>query len=258
MYGGSAVQIAATDLRDKLLRIAARMLEADPGDLDAANGHVFVRGASDRFVGFGEVVNQIYRHTFGEFAEEEEPGLEATRYFRMRNIYHQPEKQGRFSNYPAWPNGTAACVVEVDPETGQVKILRYCLVDDAGTIVNPLLAVANLHGGITQGIGSAVYEQLAYDSDGQLKTATLMDYTIPTAVELPLFEVEHQETPSPFTPLGTKGIGESGVGASLGALCGTTENAFPELELRLDELPLTPSRVWRAIQHARAAVKEAG
>lgn len=257
MYGGSAVQISATDVREKLLRVAARMLEVDPGDLDAADGQVFVRGAPDRSVPFDEVVNQIYRHTFGEFAENEEPGLEATRYFRMGNIYHQPEKQGRFSNYPAWPNGTAACIVEVDPETGQVKILRYCLVDDAGTIVNPLLAVANLHGGVTQGIGSAVFEQLAYDSDGQLKTATLMDYTIPTAVELPLFEIEHQETPSPFTPLGTKGIGESGVGAALGALCSAIENAFPELELRLDELPLTPSRVWRAIQDARAA-RDAG
>jgi carbon-monoxide dehydrogenase large subunit len=143
-----------------------------------------------------------------------------------------------------------ACIVEVDRETGLVKVLRYCFVDDAGTIVNPLLADANLHGGIVQGIGGTLYEQLAYDEAGQLQTGTLMDYTIPTAVELPRFEIEHQHTPSPFTPLGAKGVGESGLGGALGALCSAIENAFPDLDLRLDELPLTPARVWWAIQKA--------
>jgi carbon-monoxide dehydrogenase large subunit len=255
MYGGSAVQLAATELREKMFRVAGKMLEADPEDLDAAGGKLFVVGAPRRAVSFDEVANQIYRHTFGEFADEEEPGLETTRYFRMGNIYHQPDKQGRFSNYPAWPNGAAACVVEVDAETGGVKILRFCLVDDAGTIVNPLLATANLHGSIAQGIGGAMFEQVAYDADGQLLTGTLMDYTIPTAVELPRFEIEHQQTPSPFTPLGMKGIGESGVGACLGALCSAIEDAFPELDLAIDELILSPGRVWRAIRDARARLE---
>jgi carbon-monoxide dehydrogenase large subunit len=252
MYGGSATQKAAIELREKLFRVAGRMLEADPEDIDARNGRIFVKGAPGSSVAFDEVVNQIYRFPFREFAEDEEPGLESTRYFRMGNIYHQPEKQGRFSNYPAWPNGTAVAVVEVDEETGHVKILRYCLVDDTGRLINPLLVNANLHGGITQGIGSAMYEAVSYGSDGQLHTATLMDYTIPTAVELPMFEVGHQETLSPFTPLGMKGAGESGVGSALGALCGAIENAFPELDLELNELILTPNRVWRAIQDAKA------
>jgi carbon-monoxide dehydrogenase large subunit len=251
MYGGSATQKAAVELRQKLLRVAGKMLETDPEDLDARDGRIFVKGAPGSSVSFDEVVNQIYRFPFREFAEDEEPGLESTRYFRMGNVYHQPEKQGRFSNYPAWPNGTAACVVEVDEETGHVKLLRYCLVDDTGRLINPMLVDANLHGGITQGIGGAIYESIAYGDDGQLHTATLMDYTIPTAVEVPMFEVGHQETPSPFTPLGMKGAGESGVGSALGALCGAIENAFPELELELDELILTPNRVWEAIQAAR-------
>jgi carbon-monoxide dehydrogenase large subunit len=251
MYGGSATQKAAVELRQKLLRVAGKMLETDPEDLDARNGRIFVKGAPGSSVSFDEVVNQIYRFPFREFAEDEEPGLESTRYFRMGNVYHQPEKQGRFSNYPAWPNGTAACVVEVDEETGHVKLLRYCLVDDTGRLINPMLVDANLHGGITQGIGGAMYESIAYGDDGQLHTATLMDYTIPTAVEVPMFEVGHQETPSPFTPLGMKGAGESGVGSALGALCGAIENAFPELDLELDELILTPNRVWEAIQAAR-------
>ena len=156
-----------------MFRIAGRMLETAPEDLDAVGGRIFVSGAPSRSVGFDEVADQIYRHTFGEYAEEEEPGLESTRYFRMGNIYHQPEKQGRFSIYPAWPNGSAACVVEVDPETGNVKILRFCLVDDAGKIVNPLLTTANLHGSLAQGIGGAMFEQIAYDTNGQILTATL-------------------------------------------------------------------------------------
>jgi aerobic carbon-monoxide dehydrogenase large subunit len=252
MYGGSAVQMAATELRDKLIRVAAKMLEADPGDVVAEDGQLAVVGAPSRSVPLDDVVNQIYRFPFGANAEDEEPGLETTRFFRMGNIYHQPEKQGRFSNYPAWPNGAAACVVEVDEETGYVRILRWVLVEDAGKIINPLLANANLHGSIAQGVGSAMFERIVYDDDGQLLTATLMDYTIPTAVELPSFEIGHVETPSPFTPLGMKGVGESGVGTCLGALCSAIENAFPELDLAINDLTLTPNNVWRAIQKAKA------
>jgi carbon-monoxide dehydrogenase large subunit len=251
MYGGSATQMASEELREKLLQVAASMLEAAPGDLDASDGQIVVKGSPDRAVAFTAVVNEIYRHTFGKHADGVEPGLESTRYFRMGNIYHQPETQGRFSNYPAWPFGSSAVVVEVDPATGMVKILKYALVEDAGTVINPLLVDANLHGGITQGLGSAMFENIVYDEAGQLQTATLMDYTIPTAVEMPRFEIAHQATPSPFTPLGMKGAGESGVGATLGALCSAIEDAFPELDLQLTQLPLTPSRVWKAIQDAK-------
>ena len=207
-------------------------------------------GEPDRRVAYTAAVDAIYRHPFGAAAEGVEPGLEATRYWRIGNIYHQPEKQGRFSTYPTWPNGMAACVVEVDPETGLVRLLRWLLVEDAGVIVNPLLAEANLHGAIAQGIGSALYERIAYDAAGQLLTATLMDYTIPTAVEVPALEIGHHATPSPFTPLGTKGVGESGISSALGAIAAAIEDAFPELDLRLERLPLTPERVWRALREA--------
>jgi carbon-monoxide dehydrogenase large subunit len=250
MYGGSAVGLAAADLRAKLLEVAASMLEAAPGDLEAADGVYSVIGTPGRSVDFKAIVNQVYRHTFGKHADGLEPGLESTRYFRMGNIYHQPETQGRFSNYPAWPFGSSAAVVEVDPQTGVVKVLDYTLVEDAGTVINPLLVDANLHGAITQGIGSAMFENISYDANGQLQTATLMDYTIPTAIEVPMFDIEHQETPSPFTPLGMKGAGESGLGSTLGALCSAIEDAFPELDLRITDLPLTPNRVWQAIRSA--------
>jgi carbon-monoxide dehydrogenase large subunit len=253
MYGGSAVQLASGDLRAKLLDVAASMLEASAADLDSADGVISVKGSPDRSVPFTAVVNESYRPTFGKHADRVEPGLESTRYFRMGNVYHQPETQGRFSNYPAWPYGSAACVVEVDPDTGIVKILEYTLIEDAGTVINPLLVDANLHGAITQGLGSAMFENIVYDDAGQLQTATLMDYTIPTAVEMPRFTIEHEETPSPFTPLGMKGAGESGVGSALGALCSAIEDAFPELDLRITELPLTPNRVWKTLEAAKAA-----
>jgi carbon-monoxide dehydrogenase large subunit len=251
IIGGSAAHLAATDVKEKMLKVAGNMLEAAPADLEAALGRIFVRGTPDRGVTLDEVAHEVYRNPHGKNMEGIEPALEAQRHFKIDNVYHQPETQGRFSAYPSWPNGVAACIVEVDEETGYVKVLRYCMVHDAGRIVNPLLAEANLHGGVAQGLGAALYEQIAYDEDAQPLTATFMDYTIPTAVEVPDIELGHQETLTPFTPLGTKGVGESGVGAPLGALCSAIENALPELELRLTELPLTPSRVWGAIQSAR-------
>jgi CO/xanthine dehydrogenase Mo-binding subunit len=201
-------------------------------------------------VRFRDVVRQVYWHAFERHAEGVEPALEATRYYRIGNIQHQPGPGERPGVYPTWSSGAVACVVEVDPDTGLVRILRYWAVEDAGTLVNPLLAEANLHGAVAQGIGGALYERLAYDDAGQLVTGTLMDYTIPTAVELPRYRIEHLQTPSPFTPLGAKGVGESGLGGTLAAICGAIENAFPELDLRLDTLPLGPDRVWRAIRQA--------
>jgi carbon-monoxide dehydrogenase large subunit len=257
MIGGGAVRAAALELRDKLLVVASSILDAPADDLSIADGRITVSGRDgrdgrdDAGLDYREAVNEVYRHTFGRHADRVEPGLEATRYFRMSNIYHQPEKDGRFSTYPTWPNGTCAAEVEVDEETGVVRILSWWLVEDAGRIVNPLLADANLHGSIAQGIGSAMFEALVYDDSAQLQTATLMDYTIPTAVELPSFQIQHQETPSPFSPLGMKGVGESGMSSTLGALAAAIENAFPDLDLRLTDLPLTPNTIWRAIREAR-------
>ena len=252
IMGGSAAYEAAVELHNRMREIAARMLEVDTDDLELAGGKASVKGLGARSVTFEQIAAQAYRHPHGRYMEEIEPALEVTHHFRIGNVYHQPEKQGRFSTYPTWPYGAVACIVEVDPETGYLKILRYCLVHDAGKIINPLLADANLHGGITQGIGSAIYEQIVYDEAGQPITTTFMDYTIPTAVEVPFFELAHEESPSPFTPLGAKGVGESGVGGALGALCGAIENAFPELDLHISTLPLTPDRVWSAIRDARA------
>lgn len=257
IIGGSAVEAAATDLRDKLLHVAGNMLEANPEDLTAEDGRISVRGAAQRFVDITDVAAEIYKRPFGPHADSVEPGLEATRYWRAPNVFHQPAKQGRFSAYPTWPSAASACVVEVDAETGMVHILRYVLVDDAGNVINPQLVEANLHGATAQAIGGALYEQIAYSSEGQPLSATLMDYTIPTAVEMPFVEVSHQHSPSPFTPLGTKGAGESGMGCALAALTSAVEDALRPLEVCLDELPLTPARVRRAITRAERTPEQA-
>ncbi len=253
IIGGSAVQLAAAEIRGKMFKVAASMLDRPSDVLEAWNGRIAVRDAPDEGVTFDAVAREIYWHAYEEHADGIEPSLEVTKYFRIPNISREPDADGKINVYPTWANGAAACVVDVDPETGIIKILRYCMVEDAGSIVNPLLANANLHGAITQGIGSALYEQIVYDAGGAFLTGSLMDYTIPTAVEIPSFEIAHHETPSPFTPLGTKGLGESGLGASLAAICNAVEDAFPELDLWIDRLPLTPARVWRAISNARAS-----
>ncbi|MEE8147108.1 MAG: xanthine dehydrogenase family protein molybdopterin-binding subunit [Longimicrobiales bacterium] len=251
IMGGSAAHIAALELREKMLKVAAKILEVSAEEVEVDEGVFSVTGAPSRFVLFKEVASTIYRDCHGAAAMEVEPGLEATRYFQHPNVYHQPETQDRFSSYPSWPNQAVAMIVEVDPETGRFKILRYCAVHDSGVVINPLLVEANLHGGFVQGIGGAVFERLVYDESGQLLTTTFMDYTCPTAVDVPHFEVGHQETPSPFTPLGTKGVGESGVTGPLGGLCSAIEDALPHLDLRITELPLTPDAVWKAIQGAQ-------
>ncbi len=254
MIGGSAAQIAATEIREKLFRVAANALEVSPADLDAEDGRIYVKGAPTRSMELKQVTDLVYRHAFEGGAKAQEPGLEATRYFRIGNVYHQPDVDGRMSPYPTWPYAAAVAVVDVDPDTGIVKVLRFAVVHDSGPIVNPLLAQGQMLGGIAQGIGGAMYENMVYDSEGQLRTATLMDYTLPTAIEMPPCTIEHQATPSPFTPLGVKGVGESGVAAPLGAIASAIENAVPHLKLALMETPLMPERVWRAIQDARRAI----
>ena len=248
IMGGSAVHIAAGELREKLFKVAGNMLEASPGDLECEDGRIMLKGAPFRYVDTKDVVTKIYSDCHGAAACGVEPGLEATRYFRHENVYHQPETQGRYSAYPSWANQATALIAEIDPDTGIIRILRYCAVHDSGKVINPMTAEGNVHGGTAQGIGGALFEQLVYDDYGQLTTTTFMDYTLPTAMEIPHIELEHQETLSPFSPLGAKGVGESGITSPLGALCGAVEDALREYDVRIDRLPLSPERVWRAIQ----------
>jgi carbon-monoxide dehydrogenase large subunit len=256
IFGGSAAKLAAADLRNKMCRVASRMLEVSVADLEVGGGKIFVKGAPSRSVAVADVSGAIHRDAFNITVCDEEPGLDVTRYFRHGNfeaMNKQPDPDGRLNFYSTWPNGATVAVVAVDPETGIVKVRRLLSVHDAGVLVNPLLVDANLHGAFAQSLGGALYEHLVYDDAGQLQTATLMDYTIPTAADLPNFEISHESTPSPFNPLGAKGAGESGISGPMAAVASAIDDALRQAGLNVHtmEMPLNPQRVWRYVQEAR-------
>ena len=167
-----------------------------------------------------------------------EPGLEATA------VYDPPN----FS----WPAGAHAAIVEVDTETGDARLVRYVAVDDVGTPVNPMIVEGQVHGGITQGISAALFEEGAYDEDGNLLTTTMTTYLVPSAAELPSFETDRTESPSPTNPLGVKGVGETGTIAAAPAVINAVVDALSHLGVTDIQLPATPERVWRAIEEAKS------
>jgi carbon-monoxide dehydrogenase large subunit len=171
------------------------------------------------------------------FPEGDEPGLD-------ENAFYDP------SNF-VWPFGAHAVVVDVDVETGDVKIVRYIAVDDCGPAINPLLIDGQVHGGAVQAIGQALYEQVVYDEDGQLVTGTFVDYALPSAVEAPKFETDRTETPSPTNSLGVKGVGEAATIACSPAVVNAVIDALRPLGVTYINMPLTPMRVWGAIQDAQ-------
>ena len=255
MIGGSAALLAAQEIRKKLFTVASRLMQAQPEELEVDGGKIYVRSAPDRHMLIRQVARAIYGGAFAPHMEGIEPGLEATKYFRIGNVYHQPKNEGRFSPYPTWPFMATAAIVEVDRDSGFVNVLRIFAVHDCGTIINPLLVDAQIHGAVAQGLGGALFEELVYDDEGQLLTTTLADYTMPTAVEMPSqFSLGHQETPTFATPLGAKGAGETGVGSTMSAVSGAVEDALNIPGLTLMELPLKPQRVWSAIREAERHV----
>jgi carbon-monoxide dehydrogenase large subunit len=166
-----------------------------------------------------------------------EPGLEETA------VYDPPN----FS----WPGGAHLAVVEVDSETGDTRLLRYLAVDDVGTVVNPAIVDGQVHGGIAQGVAQALYEEAAYDDDGNLLTTNLLTYLVPSAAELPSFELDREVSPSPTNPMGVKGVGETGTIASVAATMNAVIDALSPYGITDLDMPASPERVWRAIEEAR-------
>jgi carbon-monoxide dehydrogenase large subunit len=233
--GGTAVHLAAGKVLAKAHRIAAHLLEADEADVEFVGGRFSVAGTSGPGVTIQEVAGAA--SLAADLPEGMEPNLTAEHHFDPPNF--------------TWPFGTHVCVVEVDTETGFTRIRRYVAVDDCGHVVNPQIVEGQLHGGIAQGIGQALYEQAAFDAEGNPTTGTLADYTIPCATDLPSFELEQTVTPSPTNPLGVKGIGESGAIGSSPAVVNAVIDAVAHLGVRHVDMPATPQAVWRAITGAR-------
>jgi aerobic carbon-monoxide dehydrogenase large subunit len=237
VIGGGAAIRASRALRDKIVRIAAHVLEAAVEDLDVADGRVLVRGAPDRAATLTEIarIAQLETH---RLPRDLEPGLDATRFY--------DPIRGTFAA------GAQAAIVEVEPQTGTIAIRRWVCVEDTGRIINPLIVEGQVHGAIAQGIGGALAEHLVYDDTGQLLTGTFMEYAIPTATVMPSFETEHVEEPA-ANLAGVRGVGEGGTLGPAAVLANAVADALAPFGVEPDELPLSPSRVWSACARARAS-----
>jgi len=236
--GGSAVLLATRQVRDKAQRIAAHLLEVAEDDVTAADGVFSVRGAPDRAVDFAAVARAAYAFTGAPGGLE--PGLEATAYFMP---------PGR-----TFPFGAHAAVVEVDPESGRITLRRYIAVDDCGPVINPQLVEGQVIGGLAQGLGQALQEAIVYDEAGQPMTGSFLDYGPLRAPQMPslaAMETAHTVTPSPFNPLGVKGVGEAGTTGGPPAVVNAVLDALTPLGITHLDMPLTPQRIWQAIQTAK-------
>src|SRR6201991_671284 len=258
--GGTAVYIAVQKLKEKAEKIAAHILKAGASKVSFEGGKYSVEkaaaasatGTSDPVVPVGEAPAAalpepqtegrssltiaeiaLAAHLAKELPPDTEPGLSATYFFEPKNF--------------TFPFGTHIAVVEVDRETGDIKFLRYVAVDDCGKVINPMLVDGQVHGGIVQSIGQAMYEEVVYDEQGQLITGTLMDYAVPRASHIPNFELDRTETPSPVNPLGVKGVGEAGTIGATPAIVGAIVDALAPFGVKHLDMPVKPETVWRII-----------
>jgi carbon-monoxide dehydrogenase large subunit len=237
VIGGTALWMAADKVIAKGTKIAARLLEAADADVVFADGRFGVAG-TDRGVTLREVARAAFQPA--SLPAGVEPGLYETGTFVPKN--------------DTWPNGTHVCEVEIDPDTGDVALVKYALVDDVGTVINPLTLKGQIHGGVAQGVGQALMEQVVYDGDsGQLLTATFMDYAMPRADTLPDMAIGSNPVPTKLNPMGAKGAGEAGTVGALPVVINAVMDALAPLGVRAFDMPATPARVWEVIQAARAA-----
>ena len=241
VVAGNACYAAASMVRRKILRVAAEALEVDESEIVLENGRVFPRHSRTSAMTLGELAARA-NPLRGAVRPGTEPGLEATAYFG-------PERGCTAS-------GVHAMIVEVDAETAMIRILRYLVVHDCGRVINPLIVAGQIHGGVAHGIGNAFFEQLVWNGEGQLLTASLRDYLLPGALEVPHIETAHVDTPSPLNPLGIKGVGEAGA-IPVGALFAQAiENALDTPGLEVLEMPLSPNRLFELMRAARTGAAE--
>jgi carbon-monoxide dehydrogenase large subunit len=233
VVAANAIHASASIVREKVLKLASKLLEAPEEELELEDGYVRVADIPRLSISLGDLAAEA-NPLRGAVEPGTEPGLEATAYFGPK--------------YGATAFGVHAMIIEVDPETMMVEIKRYVVVEDCGTVINPLILEGQVHGGVAMGIGNAFYEQLIYDENAQLLNASLADYLIPTASEIPRIEIGHFETRSPLNPLGTKGVGEAGTIPVPALFAQAIENAFPDHDLEILEMPLSPNRLFELLQ----------
>jgi len=233
VVAANAINASAKLVREKILALASKVLESPEDELELADGVIRVADIPRISISLGELA-MLANPLRGAVEPGTEPGLEATAYFGPQ--------------YGAIAFGTHAMIVEVDPQTMMIEIKRYVAVEDCGTVINPLIVDGQIHGGVSLGIGNSYYEKLVFDENGQLLNASLMDYLIPTAAEVPRIEIGHEETRSPLNPLGSKGVGEAGAIPVPALFAQAMENALPEYDLEILEAPLSPNRLFELLR----------
>jgi carbon-monoxide dehydrogenase large subunit len=233
---GSSVWLAAKAVADKAKKVASHILEADEGDLELRDGAVHVAGAPELSVKLAEIARILQGAPGYGFPEGVAPGLEASEHFRTDAL--------------CYANGCHVAEVEVDVETGQVKILRYVALQDSGTLINPMTVDGQVYGGFAHGLGNTFYEWMGYDDNAQPVTTTFADYLMPTAVEVPAITTLYKQTPSPLNPLGVKGVGEAGTIPAAAALISAVEDALSPFRVRIDHYPLRPGEIVAMVKAA--------
>jgi 2-furoyl-CoA dehydrogenase large subunit len=247
--GTSAVALAARKLKAKLVEYAAHLMEVPVAEVEFRDGAVHRRGARGVSYSVKDLAGRAHWNT-QSLPEGMEPGLQATAVFGFR-VSDAVDAEDRVNSSNTYGFIAEVMAVEVDPETAAIRIVKYVTVHDAGTIINPMIAEGQIYGGALHGLGGALYEELAYDTDGQLLTGTFMDYLVPTASEAPPIEIAHVVSPSPLTPLGSKGLGESSSMTVPAVIANAVGDALAPLGVRITELPMTPDRLWRLIRSAK-------
>ncbi|HLJ82084.1 MAG TPA: molybdopterin cofactor-binding domain-containing protein [Ktedonobacterales bacterium] len=234
--GGTAIKKATLKVIEKAKKLAAHLMEAAPEDIVLDHGRFHVQGSPAKAMTIQDIA--LMANVAWNMPEGMDPGLEEQQFYDPPNF--------------TFPFGAHAAIVEVDGDTGEVKIRRYVAVDDVGVVINPMIVEGQVHGGVAQGIGQALYEHAIYDSDGNLITGSMMDYTVPNATQIPHIETARTETPCPHNFTGVKGVGETGTIASSQAVVNAVVDALAPLGIKHIDMPLTPERVWRAIAAAKA------
>ena len=229
VMAGNAIATASLQVREKVLKAASRLLEAAPQDLEMVDGGVFVRGARSSALSLAHIVQM----SLPTYAATGEPPFEASVYHHVPTV--------------TYASGAHVAEVEVDPETGRVKLLRYLVAHDCGRVINPMIVEGQMHGGVAQGVGGALLEELVYDREGQLLSGTFMEYALPTATDLPSIETLHLESPSPRNPLGVKGAGEGGAIAPPAAIANAVEDALARFGVRIRGTPVTSAEIVRQV-----------
>jgi 2-furoyl-CoA dehydrogenase large subunit len=249
--GTSAVALTARKLKAKLTAYAAHLMEVPVDQLEFRAGAVRPKSGKGVSYSIKDLAGRAHWNTTS-LPEGMEPGLQATAVFGFE-VAQPVDDQDRVNSSNTYGFIAEVMAVEVDPETAAIKILRYATVHDAGTIINPMIAEGQIYGGALHGLGGALFEELQYDEGGQLLTGTFMDYLVPTASEAPVIDIAHVVSPSPLTPLGSKGLGESSSMTVPAVIANAVSDALAPLGIAITELPMSPTRLWQLIEDARRA-----